>query len=271
MRYLLLLCPLFLLLACGTGNTSEDTTANEAEVPTDPHGITDSVRRLYQTYYAALDSPWPTACTPERHKVNPMDAAPLDTPFFVFREHLKRVVVDKDIFKLLEHVDENIKSSFGGGDGLKSFVQMWQLDSPEQVASSGLWATLSEVLELGGGFSSEGNYFEAPYLGPCWPQAIAEDVELGVIAGAGVRMRGGPGLHTRVVKNLSYDLVAYLETTPIEETISGEVHPWIKVKTMDGTEGFVYGKFFRSPYDFRAVFEKDEDGRWRLGVLVAGD
>ena len=89
--------------------------------------------------------------------------------------------------------------------------------------------------------------------------------------GAGVRLRSGPGLSTQILKTLSYDLVKLVEMTPTEETIGGETHPWIKVQLADGTEGFLYGKFYRSPLDFRAGFQQDEAGQWKLVRLLAGD
>jgi hypothetical protein len=40
---------------------------------------------------------------------------------------------------------------------------------------------------------------------------------------------------------------------------------------MDATEGFLYGKFYRSPIDFRAGFEKKKNGQWKMVRLLAGD
>ena len=149
---------------------------------------------------------------------------------------------------------------------------MWELDSPDKIPQSNLWSTLETLLPLGGQFNDygKGAYFEAPYLGPCWP-ATAEPYEFGAVIGAGVRLRSGPGLSTQILKTLSYDLVEYLETTPTEETISGETHPWIKVRLADGMEGFLYGKFYRSPLDYRAGFQKNDAGQWQMVLLVAGD
>ncbi len=263
----LLLIPL-LLLSC---QSESGQTANEDESATIVQPtITDSLRQVYYHYYNALEKPFPTHCVPERNKVNPADAAPLDTVFFIFREQLKEIVAKKDIFKLLEYVDGNIKVGFGAENGLKTFIDMWELNSPEQIPDSKLWPTLESVLHLGGLFNEKGDFFTAPYLDACYP-ANADAFETGAVIGAGVRMRAGPGLDTKVLGNLSYDILEMIETTPIEQTIGRETYPWIKVKTLDGVEGFIWGKFYRSPIDYRVGFQKKRLDGWKMVTLLAGD
>jgi hypothetical protein len=268
---LLLIIPLLCLFSCQSEDastaTSESTSTTAAS-----QVLNDSIIQSYQALLTARQEVYPLECNPEAGRVNPADGAPKDTLFFLFREQLKTIIANKDIFALLPYINENIKTSFGGEDGLQEFIQMWALDSPDKIPQSDLWSTLETLLALGGQFSDygEGPYFEAPYLGPCWPDST-EPSAFGAVMGAGVRLRSGPGLSTKIIKTLSYDLVEYLETTPTEETISGETHPWIKVRLADGMEGFLYGKFYRSPLDFRAGFQKNQAGQWQMVLLVAGD
>lgn len=263
-----LLIPLLFLLSCQSEpqqETNEDTTSQIVKPL-----INDSLRQLYHHYSKAIENPFSTHCITERNKANPVDAAPLDTVFFVFREQLKEIVKAKDIFKLLEHVDPNIKTSFVDDNGLKSFIDMWELNSPEQIPDSKLWPTLEEILNLGGLFNAKGDFFHAPYLDACYPKG-ADAYTTGAVIGSGVRMRTGAGLNTKVLANLSYDILNFIETTPIEEKIGTETYPWIKVKTMDGMEGFVWGKFYRSPIDYRAGFQKKRLDGWKIVTLVVGD
>lgn len=270
---------LFLLLSFGACKYDINTTTADEEQPTQTNKqasapITSEDAQLYQRLLAEREDVYPLDCNFEVGKVNPADEAPRDTAFFLFRESLKEIVANKDIFALLPHVSEDIKASFGEDNGLQGFIRMWELDSPEKVPLSNLWSELGAVLALGGQFEDYGNdrgkYFVAPYLEPCWP-ATVEPYEYGVVIGAGVRLRSSPGLSTKIIKTLSHDLVKYIETTPTYETIGGESHPWIKVALADGTEGFLYGKFYRSPLDVRAGFQQDETGSWKLVTLVAGD
>jgi len=235
-----------------------------------PAAITDSLRQLYQHYLASADPEIPLKCIMEPGKVNPGDEAPRDTLFFLFREELRTIVAEKNIFKLLKYVSNDIKVGFDSDNGLQAFISTWNLDSPDKIPHSELWPTLRILLDLGGQFTSKGDYFEAPYVGPCFP-AVADPLIMGAVVGAGVRMRAGPGLNTQVLRTISYDLVEIIETTPVEETISGETYPWVKVKLADGTEGFLFGKFVRSPAGWRAGFQRGEDQEWKMVMLLGGD
>lgn len=264
---ILLLIPLlFLSCQAESGQAGNENEVASIVKPT----ITDSLRRVYYHYYNAMEAPFPTHCIPERNKVNPADAAPLDTVFFIFREQLKEIVAAKDIFKLLEYVDEHIKVGFSAENGLKAFIDMWELNSPEQIPVSELWPTLENILNLGGLFNKKGDFFTAPYLDACYP-ANPDASSTGAVIGAGVRMRAGPSLDSKILGNLSYDILEIVETTPIEQKIGQETYPWIKIKTLDGVEGFIWGKFFRSPIDYRVGFQKKRLDGWKMVTLLAGE
>ena len=267
MKQTLFLLLLIICYSCGNDQSSDaDEQANTAAQQTKVQQ--DSIRQLYQQYIEELEVKMPTKCVAERNKINPADEAPLDTAFFVLREQLKRIVEKRDIFSLLNYIDQNIKVSFGEENGQKAFVQKWGLDTPEKIAVSELWPTLEQLLNLGGAFHDD-QLFEAPYLGPCWP--TEDPYTQGAITGSGVRMRKAPNLTSPVVTNLSYDIVNYIETTPHKTVVGSREHPWIKVKTAKDQIGFVYGQFYRSPIDYRMVFQKNEAGSWKIVSLVAGD
>lgn len=270
LRILLLLIATLLLGCVTEAPDTEQVKGTETRGAAATTDQRDSLREAYLSYYAKLSDTLPRHCRPEAGTVNPADEAPTDTAFFVFREHLREVVAKRDIFGLLPLVDENIKVGFGAEGGLPDFIRAWELTEPDKVPQSPLWLTLSDLLALGGGFSDDGGYFEAPYISHCWPHD-AEPYEMGVIAGAGVRLRSAPSLQSDIVKVLSHKLVTHLEQTTVETAIDGRTFPWIKVRTPDGLEGYVYGRFYRSPLDYRAIFKRNDAGEWRLVTLVAGD
>ena len=85
-------------------------------------------------------------------------------------------------------------------------------------------------------------------------------------------MRSEPSLNARILKSLSYNIVKVLQVVnDKQETIGGETHPWVKIQLPESAlEGFVYGKYLRSPIDYRIGFEKN--GRnWQISFFVAGD
>ncbi len=256
--------------SCGRGGESaadQDGSLADRSVAS---ARADSLREAYEIYYAALLDTLPENCRAERGKVYPADQAPADTAFFVFRESMRRAVAEKNIFDLLAGVDEDIKLGFGGEGGLKDFIALWELDSPEAVSSSPVWPVLADLLAQGGTFNDRHEWFEAPYVSSCWPEGY-EPMDHGLIAGAGVRLRADPGLNTQVVTTLSHDVVVYIERTAVFDVIGGEEHPWIKVKTLDGKEGFVYGKFYATPIGQRLIFQPNEEGEWKMTAMLAGD
>lgn len=256
-----------LTIACGQQDTKEEEAIGE-EVMSSIN--MDSLRQVYNELMKLRLEPLSIKQVAEKAKLNPVDEAPKDTLFFVFRENLRQVVQEKNVFGLLEAVDEQIKNGFGDNNGFAEFVSLWGLDQPDEAADSEVWQVLGDVLELGGSFSDQGRFFTANYVASNWPAGY-EPFESGAIIGSGVRFRSAPTLQSQTIASISYDIVKVIEHSEKEETIGGESHPWIKVALLDGREGFVYGKFLRSPVGYRAGFERKPNGQWQMNFLLAGD
>ena len=229
----------------------------------------DSLREEYQKRLAELPSRFPSKQVFERGKLYPVDEGILDTSFFLFREAFLDAITRRDVLYLLDVCDENIKSGFGGEDSLPQFVEAWQLD--KDASGSQVWEILLKILRNGGVFENGQRNFYAPFTFATFPDEY-DAFEYGVITGEGVRVRQNPDTRSAVVTKLTYDVVQKLPNAePVFQTIDGEDHPWVKVKTLDGKEGFVYGKYFTSPIDFRAGFERRPGNNWKMIFLVAGD
>ena len=92
-----------------------------------------------------------------------------------------------------------------------------------------------------------------------------------IIIGENVTVRKTPTLQGEILGFLSYDLVKVVyESSLSKETIDGETHPWIKIKSTEGVIGYVYGKYIRSPIDYRVNFVK-KDNTWKIVFFLAGD
>ena len=122
----------------------------------------------------------------------------------------------------------------------------------------------------GGTFDQNGQTFIAPYTFSTFPDDY-DSFEYGAITGSGVRFRKEPGLNTETIKNISYNIIKIIGTSEKTETIQGETHPWMEVELLDGTKGYVWGKFVEVPIDFRAGFERQADGSWKMTFFLAGD
>lgn len=211
---------------------------------------------------------WPLNAKKSSGKRFPFDQASKDTSFVVFREKLFQAVLEKDLIFLSSIIHNDIKFSFGAENGKADFLKIWKLNSVAE--NSDFWAEMEEILILGGGFldfSKKGFY--APFI------FILEDIDdpytQAVIIGEKVRLRDQPSSQGKIIGSLGWDLVEIInDSEQPEETINSETHLWQKVKTVRGETGFVYGKYIRSPIDFRAGF-KQYDGRWMMDMFIAGD
>lgn len=263
MKNLFYLCVLLLLtLACGPNNPEEDQRFGTMVLSAED---TDS---LYQHYLTQKPNDYPVNAILERGKLYPEDAAPLDTSFLIYRGRLLDAVNNKDLISLLGLMDGDIQCSFGGCQGKTDFAAEWELLSPEKMASSTLWKTLEGVLMGGGAFENEA-FFSAPYYYARWPEDY-DPFEYGLITGEMVRLRAKPQLGSDMVAYLTQDVVKVLDTNGPQETINGEAHPWIKIESLDGKTGYLWGKFFASSMDYRAGFER-QNGDWKMVFFLAGD
>lgn len=204
----------------------------------------------------------PAFSTAQAQKLYPVDEAAKDPGFFTFRARLIQAVQKRNSTYLISILSPKISNSFGGDGGIQEFKQTWR---PER-AQSPVWSELAAALSLGGTFGKDGS-FAAPYTFSLYPED--RDVfESGVIIGEGVRLRSAPAMNASVIRTLSFDLVD-LVSDQTKRTARNE-REWIKVKLSDGQTGYVAAEFFRSPIDYRAVFEK-ENGRWVMTAFIAGD
>ena len=212
---------------------------------------------------------WPIKAKNVKGKVYPFDEGRKDSSFVAFRQRLYQAVREKDTEYLLSVISEDIKYSFGDSDGKQGFLSLTGLkDNPQE---SEVWNELAKCLELGGGFFDFQDYsFYAPFV--FMTDKLEDPYETGVIIGDNVRLRGGPGSSHEIKGALSWDIVTVIYSqNAVEETIGGETHYWVHVKTLGGEEGYVFGKYFRLAIDYRAGFGKNDTGQWMMKTFIAGD
>lgn len=191
--------------------------------------------------------------------LRPVDEGPRNPSFAAFRHSLRAALARHDADAVLAVVDSNIKTGFGGDDGIAAFERQWHprsMDSP-------LWRELGATLALGGTFDAEGS-FVAPYVYSKWPDAI-DAFENVAIIGSGVRVRARPSLDGKVVARLSYVIVPL-----VKGKLRSEDAEWTRVEYLPGRSGHVASRFARSPVGYRAFFTQGAAG-WRMVMFLAGD
>lgn len=189
-------------------------------------------------------------------KAYPVDEGPRDPGFAAFRDSLLRIVERRDTTALFAVLAPEIKSSFGGDEGIAGFREHWRLREPDTE----LWAVLLDVLQHGGRFSGP-DHFYAPYTFDALPDSLDAFEHL-IVRDSGVVVRERPDAASAAVAMLSFDIV---RAGPYSTDPS-----WRAIALADRRVGYVEGTSIRSPIDYRAGFER-RAGRWWLVVLVAGD
>ena len=201
--------------------------------------------------------------TSKKPRLSPIDEASKNYEFQKFREQIQIAVANKDLEFIKEHIDKNIKNTFGGNDGVEEFLEQWKLHANPEKSS--LWYELGEVLRLGGTFSNkEKSSFIAPYVHSTFPDNC-DPFTYGAIVGKNVNLRVKPGTDSEDITKLTHDIVEIIDH-------GQDTNGWRKIKLANGTKGYVAKRYLRSPIDYRGEFSKSKvDGIWRLTIFVAGD
>jgi len=202
-------------------------------------------------------------------KLYPVDEAPRDRSFRVFRRELIRAAQRRDRRFLISHLAPQIMvDPFAERPlrGIKAFEAEWRPQDPQ----SGLWKELIQVLSLGGSFQRVGTTtgrrtryvreFVAPYVTSRWPENL-DSMEYQAVIARDVRVRLRPNATAPVVDTVSYDILK-VDWKASEATD----WDWIRVTTPRGQRGYVAGHLIRSAGESAAHFIKLE-GRWVIAGL----
>jgi hypothetical protein len=196
----------------------------------------------------------------ERRVLLPVDEAVSRPDFFTFRARLAAAVAQRDVAAILDAVHPDIKSSFGGDDGIEDFKRMWRLDESDSM----FWKEFGTVLALGGSFDDT-DAFTAPYTFSRWPNDV-DAFDYVAVVGSQVRIRSLPRADASVISQASYRILQ-LDREATSKDWTSEEFTAIKI---DGRKGYIATRFIRSSVDYRAQF-RNIGGRWWLSFFVAGD
>jgi hypothetical protein len=156
----------------------------------------------------------------------------------------KEAVAHRNRDELVPLIAPEIKLGFGGEDGVANF-------RPD-------WPVLDRLLSLGGAW--QGASYSIPYVFARFPDDL-DAFDYAAITGKSVWLRERADAASRGVRLLDYELVK----------VEDQGEAWWKVTTLTGEKGFVSAKFVASPVGYRAIFNKNRRGEWKLSALLAGD
>ncbi len=180
----------------------------------------------------------------QTRRLPPVDESARDPSLVAYLAKFRDAVEKMDRGALLPLVDPAIKLGFGGEDGIANFQPDWPL--------------LQRLLNLGGAWKA-GSY-SVPYVFVKFPDEL-DPFDYAAVTGTGVWLRERPSADARGLRQLTYDIVKVDE--------QGE--EWWKVETLSGQRGYISARFIASPIGYRAIFQKNPRGEWKLSALLAGD
>ena len=210
---------------------------------------------------------YPNFGGPNDVKLELVDEAGENASLTRFRDELLVSVKRKDLVFLKEHINKNIKYSFGENDGRKGFLREWGFDTNPN--ESRFWDELREVLTLGGTFNEGKTIFTAPYIFTEFPEKIDAFQHVAIID-KNVKVYSEPDLDSKIIGKLDYSIVRVLDRNVNSSNTKGVSNGWLKVENFSGEAGFVLAKYTRSPIDYRASFQ-NIGGAWEMMFFVAGD
>lgn len=188
---------------------------------------------------------------PERTSLLADDGARVSS-FAQFRKQLQAAAALRDRRFVESHLSEHIGMALGGGIGPEDFLKQWQNLSPQ----SKFWSRLSRILSHGATYDSDQKEFNAP--------AVQFDDDHGafmqaIVWNKNAKLRRAPSLTAAVLRTIYNQKV-----TIIDSRQAGPLStPWAKVKTGDGSSGFIQASDLYCDYDEFAKF-KNEQGQWKM-------
>jgi hypothetical protein len=215
----------------------------------------------------------------QSEKLLPKDESLSDPSLHSFVEELKQIIKSKDGKRLAKIVHPRIQIGFDDQIGVDAFVDKW---SPENKESE-LWYVLKRIVELGGVFTKNNSnqffLFVFPYVNQVELKNPDDFFHVLVVTGKNVNVREKPDHKSKVLGQLTYDVVGYnyeksypkSNQEPIPHVSYYGSKEWYYIETIDKKlSGYVYFNFVWSPIDYR-MFLTQENGQWMISCLVSGD
>ena len=199
--------------------------------------------------------------------LEPTDQSEINDELAATLKGILKAVKRKNLSKLLTYFDKDILVSFGGDQGFDDLKSYWKLNI--DPSKSDIWQEIKSAIEIGGTFENDNRYW-TPYVFTNFPEPY-DAFEYSAVIGTAVRMRDQPSLKGEIIAELDYEIVKLINVEgQKQETIGNEIHYWNEVIRQNNQKGYIYGKYLRSPIDYRMGLT-NESGKWLINTFVAGD
>ena len=201
-----------------------------------------------------------------------------DPSLAVFVSDLSQAIERRDEKFVINSLADDVVASYGDDQTIGAFIRYWEIEND----SSAFWYHLSRVISLGGVFLNDtadqtGKYqFVFPYT---YSMDIGLDDDyfmLGVITGKNVNLRSAPDKGSKVITQLSHNIIYYLPDEENFSSIAGKnpfgLPGWYYVTTYEKRyKGWVNWQYVYSLMGPRLFLYKDPAGLWKISAFVEGD
>lgn len=185
-------------------------------------------------------------------KVTIVDDGAKNPSFVKFRNQLLDAVKRRDKQFIEQIAAEDIKTGLGAGAGKLALNEQWSNLSPQSL----FWPRLERVLAHAAHYDADNSEYDAPAI--VFNPGDSDSIQA-AIWNKNSDLHKSPSDSSLTLQRLDCQLVTILkpgEPAPLKEE-------WVKIKTRNGTTGFVKSANLFSPYDEYATFKK-EKGKWRM-------
>ena len=172
-----------------------------------------------------------------------------------FRAQLAAAIKAKDADRLSALAAPDVKLDFGGGSGVGTLRSRLSEKKPD------LWGELSQLMTLGCAINDQGGITIPWYAAKAIDEVDPAMAML--VVGEKVPLRTNIDTKSAEAEEISWDVVTLVDGLQPDQSFQ-------KVKTSDGTVGYVATDKLRSLLDYRLI-ASSRDGKWSFTSLVAGD
>jgi len=206
--------------------------------------------------------------------LQPVDAGAKDASWLQFHKRLVAAVEQRDLKFLLSILDPKVRNSFEKPDGVKSFVEQWDLDTPAKAKDSPLWNEMRSMLRFGAApveAAGGERLLCLPYVAVTFPPSIDPFLYAAVVT-VDAPVFGKPSSQAPIIATVSHQIVG-VEEWDLEDDVKSPQR-WVRVVLKTGI-GYMASEHVRSAIEARACFTRSRGktpnaGPWRMISLTVG-
>lgn len=168
-----------------------------------------------------------------------------DKTLTAFRSQMMELIRARDDRRLFEHLDPDVRTSFGNGAGIGAFKSAWY-EQPH-------WDELFTIFYIGGGVLRDNDHFLTPSIVTDWPERLDRS-SFDVVLSRNAPLRESEDAGSNAVATLSFDIV---------KPLAGKGH----VRLADGRTGWIDPRVLWSPAGYRIELVR-KWGTWKIAAFT---